>query len=257
VITRKMHLLLLAAALGCLLAGCGGYNRAASNAPAQADLPLPPADPTAETIAAVRAIDADGVNTRAGETVTVRGVVTVATGQFANDRLDIYIEDDTGGIAVYTRGWDPVPYPLEIPWVVRVTGVLSQFRGLTQIEPTGMTLEGVAPNPPAVPVVPSIQAIWDDGEPLEGRLIRLRHVSLLRQEDDLQRAPTFSVTDASGAEILLRIDTDTNIDPYSLPTVPFDLAGILRQEDREAPLFEGYFLNPRSTDDIPGSQAKS
>ena len=64
-----------------------------------------------------------------GDVFTVTGVVTVASGTFNTNDLDIYVQDKTAGINVFRPG--AASLRMEIGDSVLVTGVLDQLRGNT------------------------------------------------------------------------------------------------------------------------------
>ncbi len=90
----------------------------------------------------------DNVSFFDGQPVTIEGVVTLGAGVIITSRLDAYIQDESGkGINLF--GFDPPDPLLNIDRFnrLRITGVVSEFGGVTEITGfTGATL--VAANQP-------------------------------------------------------------------------------------------------------------
>ena len=80
--------------------------------------------------------------------VRVQGVVTIGSGVMADDRLQIYVQDATGGVPIFSRR----PHPEEIPpgTLIDVAGILDQYRGAPQIIKPHYSITGRAPLPAPV-----------------------------------------------------------------------------------------------------------
>ncbi|MEN8162558.1 MAG: phospholipase D-like domain-containing protein [Acidobacteriota bacterium] len=191
----------------------------------------------------VRQNDPNGAPVMLDQIVTVQGVVTVPTGVFNTSRTDVYIQDDTGGIMFYN------PQPVmtyNAGDEVKVTGTVSAYNGMTQIEPITAELIGVGrPEPePVLLTCAELRDSYDFGtniEPNEGRLIRLNGVTW--------DGGNYALMDDTGTAMMY-IDPDTGI-PW--PDGEFNVLGVMKQYDDagdEGPWYLGYEVLPRYISDI-------
>jgi beta-lactamase superfamily II metal-dependent hydrolase/DNA/RNA endonuclease YhcR with UshA esterase domain len=196
---------------------------------------------------------ADFVPDLIGQGVKVRGVVTSIDFRGGNG-IEYYIQDQTGGIDIFNSTTNFGPY--NIGDNIEVTGSVTQFNGLTEVDP-GSTITNIVLLPsgtlPAVsPQTVTLSQLADGGvgENLEGRLIRVNNVRIT--------SGTFPAANASGnvtvtdgtASVILRVDSDTNIDGTTTPSGTFSVIGLAGQFDSAAPFDAGYQILPRSLDDI-------
>ena len=130
------------------------------------------------------------------------GTVTV---NWSGTNTDFYVQDGTAGIDCFAYGAPPVT--LAAGDSVLVTGSITQFRGLTEIQPDFSLLQVLATGRPApeplVLTCADVNATFrpDYTEPNEGRLIRINGVTY--------DAVTSTITDASG--------TTQHLHPGQLP----------------------------------------
>ena len=177
-----------------------------------------------------------------GSEATVTGTVTV---NFNDTKTDLYIQDGSAGINLYSASQPP--FSIAAGDSLTVTGSILQFRGLTEIQPdfTLFTRHATGrPVPdPMVLTCADVNATFhlDGTEPSEGRLIRINGVTY--------SSVNSTITDVSGT---------TNIFiPVSWPPAPsvFDVIGILKQYKPGTPApgppyKADYEISPRSTGDI-------
>ncbi len=121
-----------------------------------------------DPIAAIQSEISNGDDsTRAGETVTVQGVVTGVYGNL------YFVQDDEAawsGVSIYAPG-----HTIVIGNQVRVTGVVAEYYDLTQIEPVSTEILAVeAPMPSAIAA--TLQEI--NNEAWEGVLVRIDNVTV-------------------------------------------------------------------------------
>jgi phosphatidylserine/phosphatidylglycerophosphate/cardiolipin synthase-like enzyme len=182
-----------------------------------------------------------------GKVVTVTGVVTAPSGLYHASYLDIFIQDSTAGINVYSTASGLKK--LALGDLVRVTGPVSHYYGLTEIkDPTELTVLAVQqplPDPlllDCARVSGTFQA--DNSEPNESRLVRLNNVQITGISGD-----TYTIADQSGS-CLLYMDPDARL--QALPEGTFDVIGLLKQFDRSTtpPVKAGYEILPRFNSDI-------
>ncbi len=177
-----------------------------------------------------------------GEEVTVTGIVTA---NYSTVRTDVYVQDGTGGINVFS--FDTLTIPLDRGDSVTVTGTILQFRGLTELGVEFSLLQKHASGHPVpAPMVMRCAEVNstfrpDYTEPNESRLIRINGVTYN------QTAST--ITDASG--------TTGVFIPNTFPPTPgvFDIVGILKQFKPGTPapgppFTADYEIVPRDSADI-------
>lgn len=182
-----------------------------------------------------------------GTRVTVSGIITA---DYNTSGTDIYIQDETAGIDVYspTRILD-----YQIGDSVTVTGTILQFRGLTEISPDPalffVNSHGNKVPDPMVLTAAEVNLTFhsdDFTEPNEGRLVRLNNVTY--------DASNSTVTDITGT-------TGAYVGSLNAPVGTFDLIGILKQykpgTNVTAPYLADYEVNPRTQADIISSSGVS
>ena len=196
-------------------------------------------------IVVVHVNDASGVVAApygSGAEATVTGVVTV---NYGTTRTDIYLQDGTAGINLFLSTLPP--FTINAGDSLTVTGSITQFRGLTELQPDFnlVTVQATGrPIPePMVLTCADVNGTFkpDYTEPNESRLIRINGVTY--------NSTTSTITDASGT---------TNIFiPSTYPPTPsvFDIIGILKQFKPGTPApgppyTTDYEITPRSPDDI-------
>jgi DNA/RNA endonuclease YhcR with UshA esterase domain len=211
---------------------------------------LNPAPPTIITIAEAREdLNSDLIPDRLGETVTIKGVVLSPNYQTANHSY--YIWDGTAGITEIIFGTtNPV---LNLGDSVQITGVIGQFRGLTQIQPadsSGIVLINSG-NPVPGPIVLTVAQYVSDPEAYEGTLVGFASVNKI--SGTWGGNQTLKVSD--GTDTLdLRIDSDTDLDNNPEPSWPVDIIGLASQfSSPSSALDNGYQILPRyyATDVLP------
>jgi phosphatidylserine/phosphatidylglycerophosphate/cardiolipin synthase-like enzyme len=196
-------------------------------------------------IVVVHVNDASGVQASpyaVGAEATVTGIVTA---NLSSTRTDIYLQDGTAGIDIFSSSLPPfTPQPGDS---MTITGSILQFRGLAEIQAdfTQFTLHASGrPVPdPMVLTCADVNATFrpDYTEPNEGRLVRINGVTY--------NLATSTITDATGT---------TNVFiPNTYPPVPsvFDVIGILKQFKPGTPApgppyTTDYEISPRTPDDI-------
>jgi phosphatidylserine/phosphatidylglycerophosphate/cardiolipin synthase-like enzyme len=195
-------------------------------------------------VVVVHVNDAQGVPAapyQLGAEATVTGVVTA---NLNPTRTDLYVQDVTGGINIFS--FDPPPTPINVGDSVTVTGTILQFRGLTEISPEFALLQrhamGRPVPPPMLLTCADVNATFrpDFTEPNESRLVRVNGVTYN------QTAST--ITDATG--------TTGVFIPNTFPPVPgvFDIIGVLKQfkpgTNPPPPYTADYEIVPRDSADI-------
>ncbi len=175
-----------------------------------------------------------------GSAVTVSGIITA---DYNSAGTDIYIQDATAGIDVYSPS-RILDY--HVGDSVTVSGTILQFRGLTEISPDpNLFIIHSHENPVPDPMVITAQEVNltfnsdNYSEPNEGRLVRLNGVTY--------NSSNSTITDRTGT-------TGAYVGSLNVPAGTFDLIGILKQykpgTSVTAPYTSDYEVNPRSQADI-------
>ena len=149
-----------------------------------------------------------------GSTVTVSGIVTA---DFNLTKTDVYVQDATAGINLYsaTRYFD-----YQLGDSITVTGTILQFRGLTEISPDPTLFvihsHGHTVPDPKILTAAEVNLTFnsdDYTEPNEGRLVRINNVTF--------NASNGTVTDYTGT-------TGAYVGSLIAPAGTFDLIGIFK-----------------------------
>ncbi|PAP75274.1 DUF5689 domain-containing protein [Rubrivirga marina] len=171
-----------------------------------------------------------------GESVTIEGVVSRAAGAF------LYVQDETGGLAIrQTSGplFDAVASGAVAPGTqIRLTGTLSEFRGLLQINGSDLESYDVlgttdAPEPQVV----TLAELAENGEAYEGELVTVRNVSFA-ETGTFSAATTYTVSDDSddSGVVTARVPngSDSTVDGTEIPEVA-DVTAIIGQFNADDP----------------------
>ncbi len=224
----------------------------------------------------INAVDEDGNAIFEGlqttNQYTIEGVTLNDPGIFwggEGERRDfiLFVQDDTGGIQVYSGGWygGGVPnYPnvnIQAGDRVRVTGLVGSFGGKTninerhnpdqkfEIENLGFVGE---PEPMVITNFEAAQ-VFDPtrqtgGEYYQGRLVELRNAEII--EGTWENGGMLTVADPAGGTIQVELRYSTQIGDHPQPEGKLNIIGIFDQEDTEPPHTEVYLVWPRSIDDF-------
>ncbi|MCH2214713.1 MAG: T9SS type A sorting domain-containing protein [Flavobacteriales bacterium] len=197
---------------------------------------------TLTDIATVSEVDGQGVAINEGLEFTVGAIVLGVNLRPAG--LQFSMVDQTGGMGVFSAAPLDDYVVLEGDSII-MTGTVSQFNGLTQMEPTSITLVSQGNTIPEPTVVTSL------GEDTESQLVKLECVFIVDPSEWTGSGSGFNVTVSDGAnQFDMRIDNDVDLYTQPAPVGSFELTGIGGQFDFAAPFDEGYQLLPRSSADI-------
>ena len=217
--------------------------------------------PIATTIAYLHSLqDTNAALTNTTTYFTVEGVVitwanlTGSTGVNTNSLF--YIQDATGGLAVFWRGVGDGQPPAGAR--VRVTGKLEQYNGLTELVPqvalpwTGVTVLSLDnPLPAPAPFDYSWLATPAVLEAREGSLLVVSNVvfdSAFTTFDSVSAGINF--TNTSGQSFVLYVNKYTDLVGQPIPAGPCTIVGVLGQFDSASPYTNGYQLIPSRYADI-------
>ncbi len=195
-------------------------------------------------ISVVKENDLNGVPLRNNTLVTVRGIVTVAN-EFGGPS---YIQDNTGGMAVYGSSFSTAVATGD---EVLVSGLVQPFSGLTEIVNPRLHRTTGSGNI-VEPLIVTAADIRRDGaggvELYEGLLVRVNNVRF-GGTGAWASGTNYVLVDATDST-QVRIDNNTNLVGTPIPTSPSDIIGVVGQFVSSPPYIGGYQLMPRSITDL-------
>jgi hypothetical protein len=188
-------------------------------------------------------------NVNSSQSVTVTGVVTVSS-QFGGTTF--YIQDNTGGIAVYA-GTAP-GLSRTIGETVTVSGNVTYFFGLVEIVNPVVT----SPTAGSAPTAAALTGVSDmTTAAKQGTLVSLSGVTITDTREVFNNKANYSFS-TSGGNGQLRMQPDLqDLINSVIPKTPLTLTGILDFYDPDDnPATTGditYQINPRFNADVPGT----
>lgn len=188
-------------------------------------------------------------NYSVGQSVTVTGIVT------SDGNLGIvrYLQDETAGIALYpggqwtSNGW-PDPQPGD---ELTMTGVLSEYNGLLEVGPDGITNVEVLSSGNALPEFQDITPAQMD-ESLEGELVAIQGAVFTNGGTPISGNSTYSFT-ANGEDGIIYVRNDNELVGQILPAGEVNLFGVVSQFSFDG--IGGYQLLPRGNVDLVPTSA--
>lgn len=193
-------------------------------------------------IATVTTNDATGVADSLGVSCELRGSVHGVDLQAGTDDIEFTLIDPTGGIGVLSIG-DAYGYAVNEGDSVHIIGDIIQTDGLTQIQPTSISLVGNG-------TIYDAQAITALDESTESEMVRLDSVSLVTPGNWGGGNNALDVTDGTNTYTVF---IDDNVDLAGFATIPgfaMNITGIGSQSDASSPFDSGYRIVPRYSADI-------
>jgi len=185
--------------------------------------------------------------------VTLTGIA--CSYNFATNRTDFFIQDGAAGIDVFMYG---TMVNVNIGDSVRASGVIDQYYGKTQLMVYDVDrIQNFGSGHHVDTLVLTCDQLGEeDGEQYEGRLIRIKCLTITPEPDPwpgLGSPATMTITDGSG-DLMLRIDASTNIpgqnEPPTPPNTHVNIVGCLGQYSYNTPPDDGYQLMPRQYSDF-------
>ncbi|MCD6234533.1 MAG: hypothetical protein J7K63_05810 [Candidatus Marinimicrobia bacterium] len=139
-----------------------------------------------------------------GETVTLRGVMTIGSGKLRTDRLSAYFQDESGrGINVYSPSMIDLPRGTD----VEITGTLEEYLGVKELVISSHTVMGKAQVPEPLKI--SIEVLKRDPAEYEGTLMELSG-RISSRSDNIGGGSNIDIDDGTGS-VTIRIWNSTNI----------------------------------------------
>ncbi|MGB7055823.1 MAG: lamin tail domain-containing protein, partial [bacterium] len=203
--------------------------------------------PEIKDIGDVQDVGPDGVSSKyVDSVVTVEGVLTGPNYIFTAGSPSFYIQDSTGGINVYSPEGDSLfdAYIDSLGARFRVTGTVTEYRGLTEVANGYAWFTGMDTVPEPRQILPN----WFLTEGMESFLVEMTGVitSTAYQTGD---GFNFDVLNGD-AGITVRFTTASGINPQSIiKNDKKTFTGIVGQYDPEEPYTTGYQLLLRLPDD--------
>lgn len=193
--------------------------------------------------------DSNGIPDRRGQFVTITGVVTAPTGVFSRTQTDIYVQDNTAGVNVFSFIYQPVA----LADSVVVSGVVYFYRGKTEIYNANII---IVANNCRLPDPKPLTCAMMNREPYEGSLVKLSGV--FTNAFILAGDQNYTLFDNTGS-CLMRIDIDTDIAGLIVSQDTFTVIGIKSQytTDTFPPVNKGYQFLPRYRTDFSQSLSSS
>ncbi len=209
---------------------------------ARRDVPVPIAE-------ARRDADGDYVPDRLGDTLTVAGYATVGSGVLHTSHLQVFLQDETGGIGLFGAA---IPHPVAEGDSLIATGIVAQRAGLTYLRPLYYSTRRarVAPPPPKPLSVSEARA-----ERYEGMLVTVTgRVLLVDRASNGGQYLTLMDPENSEARLQVYAEREHAIDLLRAAVGDlYRITGIVGQFDREEPYDAGYQLHVRSQADLARS----
>ena len=193
-------------------------------------------------IGEINTVDADGVSDSLG--VNCKVEATVYGVNLRPQGLQFTLHDGTGGIGVFFNTGD-LGYTVNEGDNIRLIGTVSQFSGLTQMNPDSIVFLS-AGNP-----LNAAFEVTELNEDTESELIKIECVSIVDPNDWSPGGSGFNVDLTDGVNTYdMRIDADVDLFNEPAPTGTFSVIGIGGQFDTSIPHDEGYHILPRYSADI-------
>jgi DNA/RNA endonuclease YhcR with UshA esterase domain len=189
-------------------------------------------------------LNRDGRPDRRGQQVTITGIVTAPDSLFDNRYTDIYVQDSTGGVNVFSFTMQNA----ELGDSVMVTGYVDWYRGKTEVASASLTRVASGRPLPEPRVLTCAQANTED---YEGELVLLTGITT--SAVILSGNANYNITDATGLT-QMRIDAQTAIPGLVCVSDTFSLVAVKSQycSDTLQPLV-GYQMQPRFRSDFSRS----
>lgn len=206
----------------------------------------------ATTICDVQEYDSVGFSPLVGQTVTLRGAVTIPPGLMQPQYTSMYIQQGDCGINVFCFGL--LPFQLSLGDTVQVIGEVTEY--VSTNTGAGSTTEIMCDNVAQItlyssghdPVEPAVLDLSDViVEDNEGRLVRTVGVVVDNNFDY-----SMYIGDPwSGSSVqVYQANIDGTDFTVFVPGDTVEITGVILQYDRAAPYLEGYELVPRYQSDM-------
>ena len=202
------------------------------------DTPIP-----AYPIGTISTVNADGVADSLGVECQIQGIVYGVNLRPSGLQFTI-IDENNDGIGLF-NGSGNFGYTVNEGDEVVVQGTISQFSGLTQINPDTVWMVSAG----NALVAPTVVTALD--ETTESQLIKIENLTVVDPDDWSNSGSGFNVDITDGTNTYtMRIDADVDLYGTTAPTESFNLTGLGGQFDSSSPHTSGYQILPRYMADL-------
>jgi hypothetical protein len=214
------------------------------------DITYPGPPPYEEMSIAEARVDAnrDFVPDLIGETVKITGIIN--SPNYSTENTEMYMQDTEAGIGIFKN--DEI-LDLTKGDEVSIIGEISQYNGLTQIEPDTFEVLSTGNDLPEPVTMADIASL----EEAEGMLFKMEEARLIEDawpsEGQSDGIDIYEIVGEESDTLTMFIDQETDLDGWSgRPGIDkkFDVVGVMNQYDYSEPYDSYYELLPRSQDDI-------
>ncbi len=184
------------------------------------------------------------------EPVKVRGFVTGSSSAFSSTGTSAYIQDETGGVNVFSYNYVSLKEGQEVV----IEGTVDEYAGLTEVKFDDATNVTIISDTNAIIQPETLFVSQELDESKEGSLWHLERGMIITQP--VEGGPGYNMQVWNGrVPISIRINNTTGIPSSDIfdklvPGAYINITGIVGQYDKAEPAVSGYQLLPRSTDDI-------
>jgi plastocyanin len=198
-------------------------------------------------IGVVSSVDADGVADSLGVECQITGIVygvNLRPGGLQMTVIDQSNANDGIGVFSFSDDWG---YTVEEGDEVVIQGTISQFNGLTQINPDTVWMVSSGN------MLHDSEVVTDLSEDTESKLVTFENMTFVDVNGDWTGTGSgFNVDITDGVNTYtMRIDND--VDLYNMPAptfTNFNVTGLGGQFDNSSPFLDGYQLLPRYMEDL-------
>jgi hypothetical protein len=193
---------------------------------------------------------------------TTTGTVTTYNNMTSGSvNYEFFMQDNTGGIAVFWAGAAAGNNLPQAGDIVQVTAPLSQFNGLLELAPTAsnpltsvvvLSSGNPLPAPQVLPFDPTVTANPAIMEALEGSYCVASNVFLDVTAPTFVSQANFLITDSLNRTFDLFVNANTDLPGQPKPAGPVTVYGVLGQFIGTAPFTSGYELTPSRFAEIVG-----
>ncbi|MGC5327914.1 DUF6359 domain-containing protein [Brevibacillus sp. SYSU BS000544] len=195
-------------------------------------------DPDPDPISIVEA------KTKAGQTVTVTGVITADNAKVGGGKISTFLQDETAGINVFAS--NPAGFPELVEGdKVKITGTIQNYRGLTEIMPSAAKVEVLAkgePVPQPQPITIADLTSEDVAEPKEGTLVQVEAYVMEKPGQQSGGGYNVSILDENYNGTTLRVMPETGVYEQIEAKTWYQFTAVLSQ-------YDSYQLVPRKASD--------
>ncbi len=202
--------------------------------------------PTNYTIAQVRPVNAQGVAEKVGEYVRLNGVVS--TTNMASTGFNFIMTENGSAIQVFKPTTAGIVYTPTLGNTIEVLGTLVQTNGMLRLDVDYIKVIGTGGTVAAPTVITTALTEANEAMP-----VRLEKVTLVNPAawTTGQGAGGFTVQVMQGTETYdVMIPSNSPLYNVAAPGGEIQIDGIVMQSDATSPFTAGYYIMPRTVNDV-------